>query len=464
MKNIIKLQLIVLSILCFNPALKAQDHSKKIEELIEANVKSPGSFSGSILVAHKGEIIYRGAFGLADIKKGSKNTLDSKYFIGSITKQFTTVAILQLVEEKKLDLNDKLSKWLPEINGSDKITIHHLLTHQSGLRRDSHQDYDADVSYHERLFSIKNDTLLFEPEMKERYSSVGFYALSYILETVTGMKYETFFKEHIFSPSNMQNTGVKKIKSENIDGLSIGMDGVPDENGVNDLGYAKYFNSYSFAGGGSLYSTIDDMYNFFKALESGKLLSHNMVRIMKLKWPVKEIRKSRIYHSYGWEVYDYSNENGPFLMFDFAGKIYGYKSMIRYYENDDILVIALCNSNYSERSLLARNIRKILLNQEYDIPNSPKFIPITSSMRKHEGVYDFPSEKTTVEMKIINGKMTLSSHGDNPLYMYPEDENTFYSNLIPLKISFESTLKSKTQKLEFNYDDEMIATISRIAN
>ena len=464
MKNLIKVLTVGLSILFFNHNLSAQDVTEKIQKLIEANVNSTKPFSGSILVAQKGKIIYRNAFGLADLETQRKNTVDSKYFIGSITKLFTAVAILQLVEQKKIALEDNLSKWLPEINGSEKITIHHLLTHSSGLRRDSHQDYDAEATYKERLFSVEKDTLEFEPGKKESYSSVGFYALSYILETVSDMKFETYFKKYIFTPANMKNTGVKKTKREKIDGLSIGIGAVVDTYNVNDVGPARYFDSYSFAGGGSLYSTIDDMYAFYNALEKGKLLSHNMVRIMKLKWPVEEENKnSRLYHSYGWEVYDYSSEKGPFLMFDFAGKIFGYKSMIRYYENDDIVVIILCNSEFSERSLIGWSIRSIFLNQEYKLPEpTPEYIPFSKSMKKHIGVYDFASEKTTAEIKMINGKLTLTSHGDKPVYLYPIDENTFYCKMIPLKITFESTSKKKTQKLEFNFDEEMIETLNRI--
>jgi CubicO group peptidase (beta-lactamase class C family) len=464
MCRILKKQLLILTLLFFFINISAQDYVKKIEELIEANVHSSKPFSGSILVAQKGEVIYKGAFGLADLNSERKNKIDSKYFIGSISKLYTAVAILQLVEQKKISLKDKLSKWLPKIKDSDQITIHHLLTHQSGLPRDSHQDYDAEVSYRERLLSVKDDHLEFEPGEKESYSSVGFYALTYILETVSEMKFEAYFEKYIFAPAKMQNTGVKKSKNQQINGLSLGIGRAIDSYGVSKVGHAQYFDSYSFGGGGSLFSTIDDMWSFFNALEKGKLLSHNMVRMMKLKWPVlKENKKSRIYYSYGWEIYDYSNEKGPSLMIDYAGRIYGYKSMIRYYENDDIVIIALCNSSFSERSLLGSNIRKILLDETYDLPKPfPNIIPQDKSMKKHLGVYDFPSEETTVKINLINEKFTLLSHGDQPVYLYPISNNIFQAKVIPLKITFESTTKRITQKLEFNFNEEMIETLERI--
>jgi len=434
--------------------------AQKIQELLEANVNSLKPFSGSVLVAQNGEIVYKGAFGLSDLEKGTKNTIDSKYFIGSITKQFTTVAILQLEEKEKLNLDDKMSKWLPQINGANKITIHHLLAHQSGLPKDSHQDYDEDVSAFERALSVKNDTLLFDPGTQSKYSSVGFYALTYILEEVSGMKYEKYFEKYIFKPAGMNNTGVRKEKGQKIEGLSIGIGRAPNEYGVDALAHARYFDSYSLAGGGSLFSTVDDMYKFHVAVEENVLLSKEKVELMKKRWQLDN--EPRPFNTYGWEVWDYLNRKTPHLVYGFSGRIFGYKSMHRYHIKENLVIIVLTNSDYSERSTLGYNIYNILIDKEHKNPKpAPKKLPVTEAMQKHEGVYDFPSEKTTVEIKIINGKMTLTSHGDNPMYIYPADENTFYSDLIPLKITFEPTTEEKTQKLEFNHGNDFIRTIER---
>lgn len=435
----------------------------KIEELIKANVTSLKPFSGSVLVAQNGKIIYTGAFGYSNLNKRTKNTIDSKYFIGSLTKQITTVAILQLIEKGSLSFDDKMSNWLPQINGSDKITIHHLLSHQSGLRRDSHQDYDENVSHLERALSVKNDTLLFEPGSKSKYSNVGFYVLTHILEEVSGMKYEEYFNQFIFKPSGMNNTGVRKTRKQYIKGLSIGINKAIDEYGVDDFAHANYFDSYSLAGGGSLYSTASDIYKFHVAVEEGKLLSTNSIKLMKKRWSLEN--EPRPFNTYGWEVWDYSNDKGPYFIYDFSGRINGYKAMHRYYIKENIVVIMLTNSEFSERSTLGHNIYKIIMDKEYELPKQiPQKVPLTEAMKKHEGVYDFPSEKTSVEIKIINGKMTLASHGDNPMYIYPVNEFTFYSDLIPLKITFEPTEEEKTQKLEFNFGDELIKTIKRVEN
>ncbi len=447
---------------CFTNKTIHPEKNKMIDELIQANVNSLKPFSGSVLVAKEGQIVYRGAFGNSNLEKGTKNKIDSKYFIGSLTKKFTTVAILQLVEKGQLNLDDTLDKWLPEVKDSDKITIHHLLSHQSGLRRDSYQDYDKNASPLERVLSVKNDTLNFTPGTKSEYSNVGFYALTHIIEQESGMSYDAYFKKYIFHPIKLSNTGVRQYKGQNIQDLSIGIQRAPDKFGVDDFAHAAYFDSYSLGGGGSLYSTVDDLYKFHVAVEEGVLLSKSSIDLMKKRWTLTE--EPRPFNTYGWEVWDYSkSESDPMLIYGFSGRIFGYKAMHRYYKKDHIVVIVLTNSEYSERSLLGHSIRNILLHRDYKLPEAaPKKIPLSPSMNKHVGVYDFPSEKTTVEIKIINEKMTLTSHGDRPMYIYPADENTFYSNLIPLKITFEKTDKDKTQKLEFNHSNEFVKTIERI--
>jgi CubicO group peptidase (beta-lactamase class C family) len=434
---------------------------EKIESLINSHVESPLPFNGSVLVAHKGEVVYRGAFGTAAFNSETKNTVDSKYFIASITKQYTTVSILQLVDQGKLKLEDKLSKWLPQITGADKITLHHLLTHQSGLPRDAKQPYDADVSAFERAVSLKDKALDFEPGEQERYSNLGFYALTHILQEVSGQPYEEYFSKNIFVPAGMENTGVRRTKDEVIPGLSVGIGMAPDEFGVNNFAPAQYFDSYSLSGGGSLYSTIDDEFKFFTALENGTLLPMDVVKEMKKRWPVTGKSRENYYHSYGWEVWDLKSGK----IFDFMGRIQGYVSSISYYEDTDVLVIILCNNVVSDRELVPAGIQNIVLGKDFDeeVSRIPNNIPITDAMKKHEGEYDYPKEKTTVKIEIVNGKMTLRSHGDAPIYLYADDANTFYSDVTGLTITFEPTSNEQTQKLVFNYEDFMVATLSRMA-
>lgn len=452
---------LVLLFLNFSTA-HAQKWNTQIDSIIKLHTLDPMPFSGTVLVSYRGEIVFHDAYGNASVNPNIPNGINSKYFIGSITKMITAVAILQLVQNGKLKLNDNLSQWIPQVKSSENITILHLLTHQSGLLRDSKQDYSHSVSMMDRVLSIQ-DTLIFEPGSSEKYSNAGFYALTHIIEEISGLKYEEYFNKYIFQVAEMTDSGIRKGKNK-IEGLSTGMQIVPDEFGVDAMGIAKYFDSYSLGGGGSVYSTTTDMFKFFISLKSGKLLSDTYLEIFNKEFPIPNDTKPKFYHSPGWEVWNLSDEERVFFVHQFSGKIHGYLSLMRYYDSDDLLIIILCNNNFSERSLLATAIRRVIKEKDYSdlMPKVVNYLDNHNSMQDLEGIYDFPEEKTTVEIKIINKQLTLTSHGDRPIYLYPENESTFSSNLIPLKITFNNGDNESAKKLTWNYRDKMIFELNKI--
>lgn len=461
MKNVARLGHMITLLLLICPGALGQSTQETIEAMLRQHVASPEPFSGSVLVAKGGEVVYRGAFGVDAFGSEQANTVDSRYFIGSITKQFTAVAILQLVEEGQLSLDAKLSRWLPQISGSDGISIRHLLTHQSGLARDSLQDYDADVTPLERALSIRETEPLFAPGEREEYSNVGFYALAHILEQVSGMGYAEYVAKKIFAPAGMSDSGFRESIEDRVAGLSMGMGMAVDEHGVNDLGAAPAFHSASLGGGGSIYSTVDDLFRFFTALEGGELLPLETVERMKVQWPVTGEENPRPYRSFGWEVWDHGDQR----VLQFTGRINGYVSLICYYEAHQVLVIELCNSKFSDRSRVAGSILQILFGVDHSalLPRNPASAPITSSVQKHLGVYDFPEEQTTVTLALIDGRMTLRSHDEAPIYLEPSSETVFFSRVIPLTITFEPTSAERTERLIWNHGGEMVVTLERLA-
>src|SRR5687768_17919018 len=197
----------------FNVAC-AQAKVDKLDKLISAYAEY-GKFNGSVLVAEKGKVIYKKGFGLADMEWNIPNQPDTKHRLGSITKQFTAVAIMQLVEQGKLKLDVPISSWLPDYpkKSGDVITIHHLLTHSSGIpNMTSFPGFFKDVmrnSYSPvQLVNISADsTLQFKPGERFAYSNSGYLLLGYIIEKVTGKSYEQVLQENIFTPLKMNNTG-----------------------------------------------------------------------------------------------------------------------------------------------------------------------------------------------------------------------------------------------------------------
>src|SRR5690606_17204118 len=197
----------------FNVA-QAQTKADKIDKLVSTYAEY-GKFNGSVLVADKGNVIYKKGFGLADMEWNIPNQPDTKHRLGSITKQFTAVLIMQLVEQGKLQLHVPVTTWLPDYpkKNGDIITIHHLLTHTSGIpNMTSCPGFIKDVSRNAytpaQLVKISADsTLEFKPGERFAYSNSGYLLLGHIIEKVTGKSYEQVLQEHILTPLGMTNTG-----------------------------------------------------------------------------------------------------------------------------------------------------------------------------------------------------------------------------------------------------------------
>jgi len=192
----------------------AQDHAAKVQEVL-ALAHKYRQFNGAALVAENGKVIYKGAFGMANMEWDIPNAPDTKFRLGSITKQFTATVVLQLVEQGKIKLDGKLSDYLPEYrkDTGEKVTIHHLLTHTSGIPSyTSLPGFFENVSrnpYKVADFVKKyaSGDLEFEPGSKFSYNNSGYFLLGAIIERVTGKTYEQVLKENIFDPLGMKNSG-----------------------------------------------------------------------------------------------------------------------------------------------------------------------------------------------------------------------------------------------------------------
>ena len=166
-----------------------------------------------MLVAKDGKVLFAKGYGLANAEHEVPNTLETKFRLGSITKQFTATAVLILQDQGKLKVQDPVGKYLSESPKAwEKVTIHHLLTHTSGIP--SYTDdpsYEKSMTQPETVSSMiarfKDKTLEFEPGSKFHYDNSGYFLLGAIVEKVSGKSYETFLKEAIFEPIGMTNTG-----------------------------------------------------------------------------------------------------------------------------------------------------------------------------------------------------------------------------------------------------------------
>ena len=245
----------------------------KLDKLISAYAEY-GKFNGSVLVAEKGKVIYKKGFGLADMEWNIPNQPDTKHRLGSITKQFTAMSIMQLVEQGKLKLDVPISTYLPDYpkKNGDVITIHHLLTHSSGIpNMTSFPGFVKDVmrnSYSPvQLVNMSADsTLQFKPGERFAYSNSGYILLGYIIEKVTGKSYEQVLQENIFTPLKMNNTGYDHhgtLLKNRASGY--------EKNGRRYVN-ANFIDMSVPHAAGALYSTVEDLYLWDQALYGNQLL------------------------------------------------------------------------------------------------------------------------------------------------------------------------------------------------
>ncbi|HKR26616.1 MAG TPA: serine hydrolase domain-containing protein [Terriglobales bacterium] len=244
-------------------------------------------FSGAVLIARHGKILFRGAYGDADRARHIPISTDTPFFIASLGKLFTGVAVAQLVSEGKLSYDEPIIRYLPGYPNkaaASKITLRELLTHTSGLAdifsRQSPGTPVRRLTDYYPLFAY--DPLLFEPGHGQSYSNTGFLVASMIVESVSGEEFRHYLADHIFRPAGMRRTSSEEPRGRAIryyrdnvdDPLNTGAPWVSAE-----AFYGKLLRGPAVGPGGE-YSTIEDLFRFAEALESGKLLDHKGFEVL----------------------------------------------------------------------------------------------------------------------------------------------------------------------------------------
>jgi len=341
-----------------------QTKAEKIDELMK-QYNEYAQFNGSVLVAEKGKVIYRKGFGLANMEWEVPNQADTKHRLGSLTKQFTAMLILQFVEEGKLDLNSPITTYLPDYpkETGDVITIHNLLTHTSGIPNfTSFPNYQKDLSINtyspEALIKIFADSSLqFKPGEKFSYSNSGYLLLGVIIEKVSGKSYEQILRENILNPLKMNNTGYdhhETILKNRASGY---------ENKYKNADYIDMSVPYS---AGALYSTVEDLYLWDQALYNETLLS-SKTRDLLFKPYIKAMGRS---YGYGWYVAKdrFGNTGDSLIVIGHSGGINGFNTSIQRIPSDKNLIVLLNNTGSAPLMEINRAIMSVLYNTPYEMP------------------------------------------------------------------------------------------------
>jgi CubicO group peptidase (beta-lactamase class C family) len=282
----------------------------EVVEQLKAYVERMASrdvFSGTVLLAKAGKPLYRAAFGEANKDFGVRNTIDTKFNLGSMNKMFTAVAVMQLVEAGKLSLDDTLGKFLragalrPDV--LSKVRVKHLLTHTSGLGSYFTPEWDGQSraryrSVDDWMGLVKDEALQFEPGTRWGYSNTGMLVLGKVIEVASGQDYFDYVRERIARPAGMTNTDAYQLDRVNKN-LAVGYEPEQTPRGVE---YRNNIFRHVIRGGpaGGGYSTVEDLTRFAEALRSGKLVSAESFRL--LTTPKPELRSPEYGFGFGIEM------------------------------------------------------------------------------------------------------------------------------------------------------------------
>jgi CubicO group peptidase (beta-lactamase class C family) len=381
--------------LCLFTSLNGQPgYQKSLDSLLATFPKNgPG---GVVMVMENNKILCTGSYGFANIEWSIPNSPDVKFRIGSLTKSFTALGILQLAETGKLSLEDKVSKWLPESPVDENVKIINLLSHTSGVQQGKKE-------------------LIYMPGERMNYSNYGYLLLGQIISKVAGVPYGQYIEENIFRPLEMINSGYDKsseVLLQRATGYRINS---------NSISNAPYIDMAGPGAAGGLYSTLNDLSLFEKSLYGTKIFSPGMLEMAFTPFKLNDGRLSR--YGLGWMV---NNFNG-WREVGHGGDIEGFNCYFAHYPDKKRTVIALQNikltmgSDWSDAGRLAHHVTQALWRKELTEPSvivSEVDLP-AEKLQQFTGRYEF--ENLPPEMIAAMGpKLEVTTDGQK---LYVQDKN-----------------------------------------
>ncbi len=410
----------------------------KIDAYLNAYAQT-GKFSGSVTIT-QGQIggITR-SYDLANREHQVANTGTTKFRIGSVTKQVTAVAILQLQEKGLLDVQAPVSTYLPDYPNGDLITVHHLLTHTAGIPEYLDPETFPDLAEWMRLPSslaqlvnrFKDLLLEFEPGEKFKYSNSGYVLLTQILETVAEQPYAEYLQANIFDPLGMKNTGYE-VPQTVISNLAQGYLFIGKETYLQ----ANPLDMSIPQGAGGVYSTVEDLSVWNRWLyvnEDSAVLSKSARAIMMTPTVQMEPEKSPdAFYGYGLVI---DNHLGRQRV-QHNGGISGFASSLAYYPDEALTIVALSNFETALPSRIVEDLAAIAFNEPYEIPTQPEAITLDPAIyEKYTGTYQLLPEMQ-ITIRVEDGELTAQATGQNSFVLYPTSETEFFAEVADITVMF----------------------------
>jgi CubicO group peptidase (beta-lactamase class C family) len=419
--------------------LTTKQLTSEFDRLLSEQFK-PGETGCAAVVAQKGQIVYKKAFGMANLELNVPMQPDMVFLIGSITKQFTAVAILQLMEQGKLSLQDEITRFIPDYptNGY-KITIEHLLTHTSGIKSYTNlPEYMGfsrnDLTPEDVIKIFKNQPMEFAPGTKWSYCNSGYFLLGYIIEKASGKTYKEYIEENFFKPLNMTGSCYGN-DSKVIKNRASGYQTNGDE--VINARYVSMLVPYS---AGAIQSTVEDLFKWNQALHSYKLLRKETLEKAFADYKLPSGKGTG--YGYGWMLQQV--QGSPTI--EHGGSINGFQSNALYLPQEDVFVAVFSNSNAKSPDLVSTKMAAVAIGKPY------KFTEIKldeGTLDAYPGVYE--NEQKDERTIIKEGDQLFSQRAGGPMNkIKPYEKDKFFFENSFTTIEFKRNAENKIISVNVN--------------
>lgn len=444
--RILSLLILIAATLCqpsFAAAPAKQAVTSYAQKLLADNFAADGP-GAVVLVARGDDVLYRGARGMASLELSVPLSADQVFRLGSVTKQFAAAAVLHLIDEGKLTLDDPLSKFVPGYPDGDKITVRMLLNHTSGIRDytdiPGRMDWEIqkDMTTAQLIDSFKNEKPDFAPGTQWKYDNSGYVLVGVVIESVTGMSWHAYLYQTYFKPLHLTHTGYGDETIAVIPGHVMGYTRNGDHWAV-----AHYLSMTQPHAAGALVSSVDDLLRWNRALHGGKLLSKQ--RYAQMTTPTG----AAVAEHYGFGIV-HTTLRGQTVL-EHGGGIFGFNTALLYLPDTQVTVAVLSNFDegtpkMSDASTLAHRLAAYVMGKPY--PEKRAIAMSASTLRSYEGVYRIDKDAVRV-LRVVDGHLTSQRTGGARNAMLPiaKDEFLYDEGLSRVRVERDATGKISAMRL-----------------
>jgi len=423
----------------------AQDVATKADEYLSAWSKQ-GRFSGTVLIAKDGKVVLRKSYGMANLELGVPNTPEMIYRIGSITKSFTALAVLQLEAQKKLSVQDPIVKYVPEVPKAwQSITIQQLLTHVSGIpdftRAPAYGKAEDPLRIEHAMQEVAAQPLVSAPGEKFAYSNSGYILLGLVIEKIAGVSYEQYITDNILKPAGLENTAYDHVQSI-VKNRASGY--VFDGDHLVNASMSDMSGTHS---AGALHSTVDDLYKFDQALADGKVFPKALLDEAfqsRVKWAAPPPFNLDAWYGYGWM--SGANFGHKYLMH--GGWVNGFITEFTRYPDDKLVIILASNIEGPQIIAIQQGLSAVVFGQPYEVPTMHKRVEVAKNiLDRYVGTYHVVPG---LDLKIFFEGDRLFAQGTNQpkFQMIPESDTDFFFYSVESRVHMDVDTSGKVKQVK----------------